>query len=86
MPDTIGLIGLGAMGRGMAQSLRRAGFDIAVHDVRTEAAEAFAQEGGRACATLPELGANTQQFACRKLIFTNGRPSDEHIRLSSRRM
>ena len=57
MPNTIGLIGLGAMGRGMAQSLRRAGFDIAVHDVRTEAAEAFAQEGGRACATLPELGA-----------------------------
>ena len=57
MPNTIGLIGLGAMGRGMAQSLRRAGFDIAVHDVRTEAAEAFAQEGGRACATLPALGA-----------------------------
>ncbi|KQM79921.1 L-threonate dehydrogenase [Xylophilus sp. Leaf220] len=57
MPDTIGLIGLGAMGLGMAQSLRRAGFDIAVHDVRTEAAEAFAQEGGRACAKLPELGA-----------------------------
>ncbi|WP_295854110.1 L-threonate dehydrogenase [uncultured Xylophilus sp.] len=57
MPSTIGLIGLGAMGRGMAQSLRRAGFDLAVYDIRTEAAEAFAQDGGTACATLADLGA-----------------------------
>ena len=53
----VGLVGLGAMGRGMAASLRRAGFDLHVFDVRTEAAEAFAKEGGTACATLAELGA-----------------------------
>ena len=54
---TVGLIGLGAMGSGMAQSLRRAGHTVHVYDVRREAAEAFAREGGVACASLAELGA-----------------------------
>ena len=53
----VGLIGLGAMGRGMATSLRRAGFAPNVYDLRREAAEEFAREGGTACATLAELGA-----------------------------
>ena len=39
---TVGLIGLGAMGSGMAQSLRRAGHTVHVFDVRREVAEAFA--------------------------------------------
>ena len=54
---TVGLIGLGAMGSGMAQSLRRAGHTVHVFDVRREAAEAFAKEGGVACTSLAELGA-----------------------------
>ena len=45
---TVGLIGLGAMGGGMARSLRRAGHDVHVFDVRREAAAAFAAEGGSA--------------------------------------
>ena len=53
----VGLIGLGAMGSGMAGSLRRAGHSVHVFDVRREAAEAFAREGGVACASLAELGA-----------------------------
>ncbi len=53
----VGLIGLGAMGSGMAASLRRAGHDVQVFDVRREVAEAFARDGGTACATLAELGA-----------------------------
>jgi len=36
----VGLIGLGAMGKGMAQSLRRAGHAPHVFDVRSEAAQA----------------------------------------------
>jgi putative dehydrogenase len=56
MNPIIGLIGLGAMGGGMAQSLRRAGGDLRVFDVRTNVAQAFAQDGGKACATLAELG------------------------------
>ncbi|MDB5849142.1 MAG: 3-hydroxyisobutyrate dehydrogenase [Rhodoferax sp.] len=51
----IGVIGLGAMGGGMARSLRRAGYKVHVFDVRPEAAAAFAAEGGVACDTLAEL-------------------------------
>lgn len=53
----VGLVGLGAMGRGMAASLRRAGFDVHVNDLRPEAATAFAADGGTACATPAELAA-----------------------------
>ncbi|MGA0611914.1 L-threonate dehydrogenase [Caldimonas sp. KR1-144] len=53
----VGVIGLGAMGRGMAASLRRAGYAVHVCDVRAEAAQAFAAEGGIACATPAELAA-----------------------------
>ena len=49
MSQPIGLIGLGAMGRGMAASLRRAGYLVHVCDVRPEAAQAFTAEGGVAC-------------------------------------
>ncbi|MES2383968.1 MAG: L-threonate dehydrogenase [Pseudomonadota bacterium] len=52
-----GVIGLGAMGSGMAASLRRAGYPVQVFDVRTEVAAAFAQDGGTACESLAELGA-----------------------------
>ncbi len=54
---TVGLIGLGAMGSGMAQSLRRAGHTVHVFDVRREVAAAFAAEGGMAHDTLASLGA-----------------------------
>ena len=53
----VGLIGLGAMGSGMARSLRRAGHDVHVYDIRLEVAQQFAKDGGTACATLAELGA-----------------------------
>lgn len=51
----VGVIGLGAMGRGMAASLRRAGHPVNVCDVRLDAAQAFAAEGGTAWATPAEL-------------------------------
>ena len=56
----VGLIGLGAMGAGMAASLRRGGLDVHVHDVRPGVAQAFAREGGRACATAAELAAGCE--------------------------
>lgn len=52
-----GVIGLGAMGSGMAQSLRRAGYRVFVFDVRPEAAQTFAESGGVACASPAELAA-----------------------------
>ena len=52
-----GVIGLGAMGFGMAASLRRAGYDVSVFDVRPEVAQRFAADGGSACANPAELAA-----------------------------
>ncbi|MCS6765580.1 MAG: NAD-binding protein [Candidatus Protistobacter heckmanni] len=46
--EAVGLIGLGAMGMGMAQSLRRAGCTVHVCDKRADVAKAFAAEGGTA--------------------------------------
>ncbi|MCY1501023.1 L-threonate dehydrogenase [compost metagenome] len=48
------------MGRGMAASLRRAGWNVHVCDVRFEAAQAFAAEGGVACASPAELAAHCE--------------------------
>jgi L-threonate 2-dehydrogenase len=56
----IGVIGLGAMGRGMAASLRRAGYHVHVCDVRAEAALAFAAEGGTACGSPAEIAARCE--------------------------
>jgi len=55
MQTVAGVIGLGAMGSGIAQSLRRAGYQVHVYDVRAEATRAFALEGGVACASPAEL-------------------------------
>ena len=55
MTRNVGVIGLGAMGGGMARSLRRHGHAVHVFDVRPEMAQAFALEGGVACASLAEL-------------------------------
>jgi L-threonate 2-dehydrogenase len=60
MAQNIGVIGLGAMGKGMAASLRRAGYHVHVCDVRLEAAVAFAAEGGTACAHPAELASNCE--------------------------
>jgi 3-hydroxyisobutyrate dehydrogenase len=61
--EQIGLIGLGAMGMGMATSLRRAGYSVHVFDVRREVADAFAAEGGVACDSPAKVAA-----ACGVLI------------------
>jgi L-threonate 2-dehydrogenase len=55
MADKVGVIGLGAMGGGMARSLRRAGYEVHVVDARPGVAEAFAAEGGVTCASPAEL-------------------------------
>ena len=54
---SVGVIGLGAMGMGMAQSLRRAGHQVHVFDVRSEVAQKFAAEGGVACNSLADIAA-----------------------------
>jgi putative dehydrogenase len=54
-PATVGLIGLGAMGLGMAQSLRRKGHAPRVLDLRPEVMQDFARDGGIACASPAEV-------------------------------
>lgn len=57
MDKQVGVIGLGAMGGGMAISLRRAGHGVHVFDLRADVAQAFAAEGGTAHASAAELAA-----------------------------
>ena len=61
---TIGLIGLGAMGSGMAGSLRRAGFAPHVFDTRPGVAETFALKGGTACGSAASLAAACDVVVC----------------------
>src|SRR5450755_3976594 len=60
MPGTpqraVGVIGLGAMGLGVARSLLRAGFETLGCDVRPEALAALESEGGTGCADPAALG------------------------------
>jgi 3-hydroxyisobutyrate dehydrogenase len=51
---TVGVIGLGAMGIGMARRLVQAGFTVRGHDVRPEAVAAFAASGGTGAASPEE--------------------------------
>jgi 3-hydroxyisobutyrate dehydrogenase len=70
----VGVVGLGAMGAGMAGSLRRAGHAVHVFDVRTSAAQAFAAQGGTVCASPAELAA-----ACEVIIsvVVNGAQTED---------
>src|SRR5450830_1839292 len=56
MSENVGVIGLGAMGLGVARSLLRAGFNVHACDVRKEVLDKFATEGGVACANPAEMG------------------------------
>jgi L-threonate 2-dehydrogenase len=55
-PPVLGVIGLGSMGLGAAVSALRRGVATWGLDTRAEARERFIAEGGRACASLAELG------------------------------
>ncbi|ATF89790.1 MULTISPECIES: L-threonate dehydrogenase [Burkholderia] len=60
MSRQVGVIGLGAMGLGVARSLLRAGFRVHACDLREDVLAAFAAEGGVPCATPAELGAHCE--------------------------
>jgi L-threonate 2-dehydrogenase len=54
---TVGLVGLGAMGRGVAAKLLEHGWRVVGYDVRPEAGEWLAGQGGTAAASLAEVAA-----------------------------
>jgi 3-hydroxyisobutyrate dehydrogenase len=53
----VGVIGLGAMGMGVAQSLVRGGLDVHVFDIRPDAVQKIVDAGGQGHATPAELAA-----------------------------
>jgi 4-hydroxybutyrate dehydrogenase / sulfolactaldehyde 3-reductase len=55
--ETIGFIGLGAMGRGMAANCVKKGFALVVHDIKPEPVAALVKLGARAAKNLAELAA-----------------------------
>ena len=57
-PATLGVIGLGSMGFGAALTALRKGVPVCGLDTRAEARERFTAQGGRAMASLAELGAS----------------------------
>jgi len=56
---TVGVIGLGAMGLGIAQTLRRRGYTVLACDARPGVAAEFARAGGSACDCPSELAGKT---------------------------
>lgn len=54
---SVGVIGVGAMGAGVAQSLLRAGFEVHVCDVQPEAVRKLAHAGARPAKSPASLGA-----------------------------
>lgn len=58
----VGLIGLGAMGRGVAANLLQRGHDLVAYDVRPEAAASVTARGGRVAQDLGRLAQEAQVF------------------------
>lgn len=61
-PSKVGLIGLGAMGRGVADNLMKAGHDLVAYDIRPQAGREFVATGGRFAAGLTELAGHADVF------------------------
>jgi 2-hydroxy-3-oxopropionate reductase len=59
MPETIGFIGLGIMGRPMAKNLRKAGFPLIVHNRSRAAVEDLVQSGAKAAPSPREVAAQS---------------------------
>jgi 3-hydroxyisobutyrate dehydrogenase len=55
--SVVGVVGLGAMGSGIARSLLRADFDVVVADLRPEAVQVLVAEGAKAAVDLADLAA-----------------------------
>ena len=45
--ETVGFIGLGNMGAGMANNIEKAGYALVVHDLKEEATHQFLERGAR---------------------------------------
>lgn len=56
----VGLIGCGVVGRQFGRTVLRAGYRLAVHDIRTTATRTLLEAGATCCATTTELAAQSE--------------------------
>jgi 3-hydroxyisobutyrate dehydrogenase len=73
---TVGVIGLGAMGQGVARTLLRAGYPTLGCDLRPEALRAFEREGGIACPAPSAMGSRCQVLI---VLVVNEAQTDEAL-------
>ena len=64
MPDTVGFIGLGAMGDPMALNLVKRGFSLVVHDVDAAKAERWRARGAVVAASAADVAARADRTVC----------------------
>ena len=62
MPEQIGFVGLGIMGRPMARNLIKAGYSLTVFDIVAEAVEELATEGAKPASSSREVAASTDKI------------------------
>ena len=62
MPDQIGFIGLGIMGKPMARNLIKAGYELTVYDIVGEAMEELVTDGARGASSSKEVAEKTTKI------------------------
>jgi 3-hydroxyisobutyrate dehydrogenase len=74
MASEVGVIGLGAMGQGMALNLARRGFAVRGYDVRRDAGDAFAKAGGKLAPSAAEAAKGADLLLL--VVFTTEQAED----------
>ncbi len=74
--ETIGFIGLGAMGKGMASNCARKGFKLVVHDIRPEPVADLVALGAASAQSVQELSAQCSTIIT---VLPTGREVDEIV-------
>ena len=70
----VGVIGLGAMGMGIAQSLLRAGFEVHACDMRPEAVQKLVDAGAHAAASPAEFGSKVDALL---IVVVNAQQTEQ---------
>ncbi|MEM9141328.1 MAG: NAD(P)-binding domain-containing protein, partial [Pseudomonadota bacterium] len=74
--ETIGFIGLGAMGKGMASNCVRKGFNLIVHDIRPDPVADLVALGAQSAASVQQLAAQCSTIVT---VLPTGREVDEVV-------
>ena len=72
MMETVGFIGLGNMGGGMANNIQKAGYQMVVYDIREEATRPFLEAGAR-------LGSSPADVASRTELVLTSLPGPREV-------